>query len=74
MADTAASICAVNREDHIKLSYAPDNWLNDSALSSVFTGAAGASGLRLEPQNVPVDMLMIAHVEKHPDREPEASR
>jgi uncharacterized protein (TIGR03435 family) len=47
----------------IKLSYAPMG-STDSALPSVFTAVQEQLGLRLEPQMVPVEMLVIDRVEK----------
>ena len=49
----------------IKLSYAPKDAM-DSILPSIFTAVQEQLGLRLEAQKVPVEMLVIDHVEKVP--------
>jgi uncharacterized protein (TIGR03435 family) len=49
----------------IKLSYAPKD-ATDSTLPSIFTAVQEQLGLRLESQKVPVEMLVIDHVEKVP--------
>jgi uncharacterized protein (TIGR03435 family) len=48
-----------------KLDYAPDG-ATDSPLPSVFTALQEQSGLRLVPQKLPVETLVIDHVEKIP--------
>ena len=48
-----------------KLSYAPEG-ATDSTLPSIFTAVQDQLGLKLEPQKVPVEMLVIDHVEKVP--------
>jgi uncharacterized protein (TIGR03435 family) len=45
--------------------YAPDG-ATDTALPSIFTVVPEQLGLRLEPQKVPVEMLVIDHVERIP--------
>jgi uncharacterized protein (TIGR03435 family) len=47
------------------LHYAPME-ANDSSLPSLFTALEEQFGLRLQPQKVPVEMLVIDHVEKTP--------
>ncbi len=49
----------------IKLSYAPEN-ATDTALPSVFTAVQQQLGLKLEPQKVTVETLVIDHLEKIP--------
>ncbi len=49
----------------IKLSFAPDG-STDSPLPSIFTALQEQLGLKLEPQKVPVEMLVIDHLEKVP--------
>ncbi len=49
----------------IKLSFAPDG-AKDSNLPSVYTALQEQLGLKLEAQKVPVEMLVIDHVEKVP--------
>jgi uncharacterized protein (TIGR03435 family) len=49
----------------IKLDYAPDE-VTDSPLPSIFTAVQEDLGLKLERQKVPVEMLVIDHVEKTP--------
>jgi uncharacterized protein (TIGR03435 family) len=49
----------------IKLSFAPNNSM-DSPLPSIFTALQEQLGLKLEPQKVPVEMLVIDHLEKAP--------
>jgi uncharacterized protein (TIGR03435 family) len=49
----------------IKLSFAPAG-ADDSTLPSIFTAVQEQLGLRLESQKVPVEMLVIDHVEKIP--------
>ena len=49
----------------IKLSYAPANDSN-SSLPSLFTALQEQLGLKLESQKVPVDYLIIDHVERTP--------
>ncbi len=49
----------------IKLSFAPEG-VPDSPLPSVFTAVQEQMGLKLEAQKVPVDMIVIDHVEKVP--------
>jgi uncharacterized protein (TIGR03435 family) len=49
----------------IKLSFAPEG-AADSALPSVFTAVQEQMGLRLEAQKVPVEMVVIDHIEKVP--------
>jgi uncharacterized protein (TIGR03435 family) len=48
-----------------KLSYAPTND-PDSSLPSFFTAVQDQLGLRLEPQKVPVETLVIDHVDRTP--------
>jgi len=50
---------------NIKLSYAPQD-STDSALPSIFTAVQEQMGLKLESTKVPVQMLVIDHVEKVP--------
>jgi len=49
----------------IKLSYAPEN-ATDTSLPSVFTALQQQLGLKLEPQKVTVETLVIDHLEKTP--------
>lgn len=49
----------------IDLNYS-SNETTDSSLPSVFTALTEQLGLKLEPQEVPVDMLVIDHVDKEP--------
>jgi len=49
----------------IKLSFAPQD-ATDSALPSIFTAVQEQMGLRLEPAKLPVEVLVIDHVEKVP--------
>ena len=49
----------------IKLSYAPQD-ATDSTLPSIFTAMQEQMGLKLEAQKVPVDMIVIDHMEKVP--------
>lgn len=49
----------------IKLSYAPDG-STESTLPSIFTALQEQLGLRLEPQKVQLDMLVIDHAERVP--------
>jgi uncharacterized protein (TIGR03435 family) len=49
----------------IKLDYAP-NATTDSPLPSVFTALQEQLGLKLVPQQVPVEMLVIDHVDRQP--------
>jgi uncharacterized protein (TIGR03435 family) len=49
----------------IRLDYAP-NGATDSPLPSVFTALQEQLGLKLEPQQVPVEMLVIDHVDRQP--------
>ena len=51
----------------IHLSYAPPNSPNaDSALPDIFTAIQEQLGLKLEPAKVPVDYLVIDHVDRIP--------
>ncbi len=49
----------------VKLSFAPDG-ATDSLFPSIFTAVQEQLGLKLEPQKVPVEMLLIDHLEKLP--------
>ncbi len=49
----------------IRLNFAPEG-VTDSPLPSVFTAVQEQLGLKLEPTKVPVQMLVIDHVEKVP--------
>lgn len=49
----------------IRLSFAPDG-STDSPLPSIFTAVQEQLGLKLKPQKVPVEMLVIDHLEKTP--------
>jgi uncharacterized protein (TIGR03435 family) len=49
----------------IELTYAPDGD-TDSSLPSIFTALQEQLGLRLEPRKVPVEILVIDHIEKIP--------
>ena len=55
----------LNGNYDIKLSYAPEG-STDSTLPSIFTAVQEQLGLKLEPAKVPVEMLVIDHVEKVP--------
>jgi len=48
-----------------RLDYAPDGTA-DSPLPSIFTALQEQLGLKLEAQKVPVEMLVIDHVERVP--------
>ena len=49
----------------IKLSFAPDG-VAESSLPSLFTAVEQQMGLKLVPQKVPVEVLVIDHVESEP--------
>ena len=49
----------------IKLDYAPEN-ATDSTLPSIFTAIQEQLGLKLESEKVPVQMLIIDHIDKTP--------
>ena len=49
----------------IALNFAPEG-STDSTLPSIFTALQEQLGLKLEPQKVPVEMLVIDHLEKVP--------
>lgn len=49
----------------IRLNFAPDG-ATDSQFPSIFTAVQEQLGLKLEPQKVPVEMLVIDHLEKTP--------
>jgi uncharacterized protein (TIGR03435 family) len=50
----------------IRLSFAPDTAGADSTLPSIFTAIEEQLGLKLEAQKVPVEMLIIDHMDKAP--------
>jgi uncharacterized protein (TIGR03435 family) len=52
-------------EYDINLHYAPEDG-TDSTLPSLFTAVQEQLGLKLEPQEVPVDMVVVDHVEQEP--------
>ena len=49
----------------ITLNFAPEG-STDSTLPSIFTALQEQLGLKLEPQKVPVEILVIDHLEKMP--------
>jgi uncharacterized protein (TIGR03435 family) len=55
----------VDGDYEIKLNYAPEG-TKDSTLPSVFTAVQEQLGLKLEPQKVPVNMVVVDKVEKIP--------
>jgi uncharacterized protein (TIGR03435 family) len=50
----------------IKLDFASNVSTTDDGLPSVFTAIQKTLGLKLEPQNVPVEFLVIDHVDRSP--------
>jgi uncharacterized protein (TIGR03435 family) len=56
---------AITGSYDIKLSFAPDGSTN-SPLPSIFTAVQEQLGLKLEPQKVPVEMLLIDHLDRTP--------
>ncbi len=52
-------------EYEINLHYAPEDG-TDSTLPSLFTAVQEQLGLKLEPREVPVQVVVVDHVEQEP--------